>query len=193
MVIVWELPIAPATMREQFAGTEKARLRLGLQHSLKVEGLEKLSELNNSTFSSLPESLKLQFSLRPIKVITLSDKSDLGVRFDLFERLNTGGVALTNQEIRACIYRGPLNEFFERIAKRPAFHEVVLLTKRQDEDGTREECVLRFFAFFHRYKSFDHSVVVFLNQYMKEASLSFDFNTNEKLFLNTFVYIFTYD
>lgn len=154
--------------------------------SLCIEGLEKLSELNGSTFSSLPDSLRLQFSLRPIKVITLSDKSDLGVRFDLFERLNTGGVALTNQEIRACIYRGPLNEFFDRIAKTPDFHKVVLLTQRQEEDGTREECVLRFFAFFHRYKTFDHSVVDFLNLYMKDALTSFTYETNEKLFLDTF-------
>ena len=94
-------------------------MRLALRDPLRIEALEKLSELNGATFSSLPDSLKLQFSLRPIKVITLSDKSDLGVRFDLFERLNTGGVALTNQEIRACIYRGPLNEFFDRLRSMP--------------------------------------------------------------------------
>ena len=170
----------------QFAGTENARMRLALRDPLRIEALEKLSELNGATFSSLPDSLKLQFSLRPIKVITLSDKSDLGVRFDLFERLNTGGVALTNQEIRACIYRGPLNEFFDRVGKSADFHKVVLLTERQEEDGTREECVLRFFAFLHRYKSFEHSVVTFLNEYMKEASLSFDYDANEKLFLIAF-------
>src|ERR1017187_3309631 len=134
----------------QFAGTENARLRLALRDPLRIDALEKLSELNGSTFSSLPDSLKLQFSLRPIKVITLSDKSDLGVRFDLFERLNTGGVALTNQEIRACIYRGPFNEFLERLARLPDFHKVVRLTQRQEKDGTREECALRFFAFRHQ-------------------------------------------
>jgi hypothetical protein len=170
----------------QFAGTDAARARLALREPLNINGLEKLSELNDATFLSLPDSLKLQFGLRPIKVITLSDKSDLGVRFDLFERLNTGGVALTNQEIRACIYRGPLNEFLDRLAKTPDFHKVVLLTQRQDEDGTREECVLRFFAYLHRYRRFDHSVVEFLNDYMKEASASFDYDANEKLFLGTF-------
>ncbi len=170
----------------QFAGSDKARGRLTLPTPLKIEALEKLSKLNGFTFESLPESLKRQFSLRPVKVITLSDKSDLGVRFDLFERLNTGGVALTNQEIRACIYRGPLNQFLEHIAKRPEFHKVVLLTKRQEEDGTREECALRFFAFFHRYNSFEHSVVDFLNSYMKEAPASFDYMADEARFIETF-------
>ena len=107
--------------------------------------LEKLNELNGSTFPQLPESIRLQFSLRPIEAITLSDKSDLVVRFDLFERLNTGGVAPTNQGIRACIYRGQFNEFLERLAKASGFHKVVRLTQRQEEDGTREECVSAFF------------------------------------------------
>ena len=97
----------------------KARLRLGLQAPLRIRGLEKLSELNDSTFSSLPDSLKLQFGLRPIKVITLSDKTNLGVRFDLFERLNTGGVVLTNQEILGTHIPWSLNESFERISTTP--------------------------------------------------------------------------
>ena len=170
----------------QFAGTKKARERLLLQKPLALEDLEKLSELNGTVFSDLPDSLQLQFGLRPIKVITLSDKSDLVVRFDLFERLNTGGVALTNQEIRACIFRGPFNEFLERLAKSSEFHKVVRLTERQAHDGTREECVLRFFAYLHRYKTFVHSVVDFLNDYMKGASTSFDFDANEELFSKTF-------
>jgi len=110
----------------------------------------------------------------------------LVVRFDLFERLNTGGVALTNQEIRACIYRGQFNEFLERMAKDPGFRAVVRLTQRQEEDGTREECVLRFFAFLHQYERFVHSVVTFLNDYMREASASFQYEAGEKLFRQTF-------
>ena len=170
----------------QFAGTPEARTKLSLHESLALDELEKLSELNGMTFANLPESLKLQFRHRPIKVITLSDKSDLVVRFDLFERLNTGGVALTNQEIRACIYRGELNAFLERMAKTPDFLKTLKLTQAQERDGTREECVLRFFAFLYRYQEFVHSVVDFLNDYMKNASESFEYAANEKLFLNTF-------
>lgn len=170
----------------QYAGGEKARARLGLQTPLLVDGLDKLSELNGTTFFDLPESIRLQFLLRPIKVITLSDKSDLVVRFDLFERLNTGGVALTNQEIRACIYRGQFNEFLERLAKDADFRNVVRLTQRQEADGTREECVLRFFAFLHNYKLFVHSVVQFLNEYMRDAPASFQYEANEKCFRETF-------
>ena len=170
----------------QFAGTEGIRTKLGLHKPLTLVRLDKLSALNGMTFADLPEGLKLQFRHRPIKVITLSDKSDHVVRFDLFERLNTGGVILTNQEIRGCIYRGEFNAFLERMAKTPAFLKTVKLTRRQQRDGTREECVLRFFAFLYRYQKFVHSVVDFLNAYMQDASKSFEYAANEKLFLDTF-------
>jgi hypothetical protein len=184
----WELVdgVQRLSTLTQFAGNEKARKRLKIEHPLVLQNLKKLSELDSSTFAQLPGSHKLQFLLRPIKVITLSDKSDLAVRFDLFERLNTGGEALTDQEIRACIYRGPFNEFLERMAKSKEFHKVVRLTDRQEKDGTREECVLRFFAFLHQYKSFVHSVVDFLNDYTAAASKSFDYSANEELFTRTF-------
>lgn len=170
----------------QFAGTPESRRRLELSEPLMLSELTKLTEMNGSSFAQLPTSLRLQFSLRPVKVITLSDKSDLAVRFDLFERLNTGGVALSNQEIRACIFRGAFNDFLERLAQSSHFQKVVRLPKSQMLDGTREECVLRFFAFLHKYKTFDHSVVEFLNNYMKEASSTFDFEENEQLFEHTF-------
>lgn len=170
----------------QFAGTAGARAKLQLTEPLVLEGLQKLSESNGLRFEDLADSLQLHFKNRPIKVITLSDKSDLVVRFDLFERLNTGGVALTNQEIRACIYRGPFNSFLKKMASSANFKSVVRLTDTQERDGTREECVLRFFAFLHRYKQFEHSVVDFLNNYMDNASKSFDYIARGKIFSKTF-------
>jgi len=168
-----------------FAGSDMAREKLGIKTRLELDGLEKLSTFNRS-FDSLPKSVQLHFSLRPIKVTTLSDKSDLIVRFDLFERLNTGGVALTDQEIRACIYRGPFNDLLERLAADKNFRKTVRLPEAKEKDGTREEYVLRFFAYLHRYKKFEHSVVEFLNFYMRDASLSFDYAANEQLFRKTF-------
>ena len=90
----------------QFSGTDDDRKILKLKEPLCLEGLEKLTAFNGMCFLDLPRSVQLHFQNRPIKVVTLSDKSDDVVRFDLFERLNTGGVTLTNQEIRSCIFRG---------------------------------------------------------------------------------------
>ena len=170
----------------QFAGSEEARKQLEIDEPLTITEVRKLSSLNELSFDQLPDSLKLHFNTRPIKIITLSDKSDTIVRFDLFERLNKGGVSLTNQEIRSCVYRGRFAHFIDELSDNTDFRKVVCLRNSQEDDGTREECVLRFFSFLHRYKHFDHSVVDFLNDYMEISSKSFQYRAGRSLFNRTF-------
>ena len=170
----------------KFAGCEELRKKLGLKDPLSLEGLEKLESFNGCAFQDLPQSIRLQFLNRSLKVVTLSDKSDDIVRFDLFERLNRGGVSLTDQEIRDCVFRGPFANLLETLAKDDNFRKVVKLTASQDQDGTREECVLRFFAFLENYKNFVHSVRDFLNDYMRSASKKFDLVNGERVFRSTF-------
>jgi Protein of unknown function DUF262 len=175
-----------------FAGSEEAKKRTIIKNKktnldpFKLEGLRKLETFNNKLFEQLPKSVQLDFLLKPMKITTLSDKSDLNVRFDLFERLNTGGVALTDQEIRSCVYRGKFNDFLKTLVKSNDFSEVVKLNETKNSDGTREEFVLRFFAFYYNYKNFDHSVVDFLNEYMESATKKFEFDENKGLFNKTF-------
>lgn len=169
-----------------FAGSISARTKLKFKSELELRGLEKLTVFNGLNLNSLPKSVQLDFLLKPIKITTLSDKSDTDVRFDLFERLNKGGIALTNQEIRSCVFRGKFNEFIQRLSKEEDFVAVTRVNDAQKKDGTQEEYVLRFFAYLNNYKAFDHSVVEFLNHYMRDASKKFDYKGGEKLFKDTF-------
>lgn len=171
----------------KFCGNDAMRERMNLGVPLQLDGLEKLTEFTGLAYQDLPKSIQLHFMTRPVKVVTLSDKSDKVVRFDLFERLNTGGVVLTPHEIRDCVYRGEFADFLEKLAPDQNFKKVVRLTQKQEKDGTREECVLRFFAYLHDYKNFVHSVVGFLNDYMDKASKSFDYDEGEAVFRKTFL------
>lgn len=169
-----------------FAAEENIRRSFGLGPPLVLNGLRKLSDYNGLTFARLPQPAQLQFLLKPLKVTTISDKSDLTVRFDLFERLNTGGVLLTKQEIRACIYRGEFNDFLREMAQLSQFRKVVKLPRNKESDGTREEYVLRFFAYRDGYKTFEHLVVEFLNRYMEKAARSFEYEKNRESFIEVF-------
>lgn len=170
----------------KFAGDADLRNQLDLNGQLVLNELQKLSDFTGLTFETLPPPLQLHFLTRPVKVITLNDKSDMVVRYDLFERLNTGGVALSPQEIRDCVYRGTFAERLENWAKQPNFRSAVKLTPLQQRDATGEECVLRFFAYLHGYKDFDHNVTEFLNQYMESASKEFDYQQGDAIFSKTF-------
>jgi len=153
----------------KFAGDEKLRAKLNLNGALRLQEMQKITKFNGATFTSLPPNIQQHIRTRPLKVVTLNDKSDRVVRFDLFERLNTGGIILTQQEIRACVYGGKFADLLETLSDTDDFKVVVKLSERQWKDGTADECVLRFFAFIDRYNKFEHSVKEFLNSYMKDA------------------------
>jgi hypothetical protein len=170
----------------KFAGEPELREKLKVGGALVLSELQKLSQFEGMVYADLPPHIQLHFRTRPLKVITLNDKSDNIVRYDLFERLNTGGVALSAQEIRDCVYQGPFAQKLEELAKAPDFRKVLKLTPLQQRDGTAEECVLRFFAFLDRYKNFVHSVTSFLNDYMSDSNKQFDYAAKEQVFLTTF-------
>lgn len=171
----------------KFGGSELLRSNVNVGDSLRLTGLQKLTHLNGYEFTDLPRSLQTHLKTRPLKVVTLTDKSDNIVRYDLFERLNTGGIDLSNQEIRDCVFQGEFADFIGGLAKSDEFTTVLKLTSRQKSDGTDTECVLRFFAYLDRYKKFDHLVKGFLNEYMEDATKKFDYKAKEALFHETFI------
>lgn len=149
-----------------FCAPDEFLSQIGKKKPLVLKDLKKLTQLNNQSFGQLPKPVQLSFLLRPIRVTTLNDKSDAGVRYDLFERLNTGGVALHPQEIRNCVFRGKLRDLLKDLAGDAFFKKVVRLADNEQQTAMYEECILRFFAFLEGYKTFDHSVIDFLNDYM---------------------------
>lgn len=141
-------------------------------HELTITGLEKVPSLNGKKFSDLPETLKLNFLTRPVRITVLNDLSDYQVRFDLFERLNTGGIILHQQEIRNCVFQGKFNEFIKSCAADERLRKVFKKSNR-DGRGNMEEIVLKFFAYFEHRDAFKHSVKEFLNEYMEDKTKAF--------------------
>lgn len=174
-----------------FVGTEEERQFLDSYEEnngpLRLEGLTKLTEFNGLCFTELPLDVQTKLRLTTIKVTTLSDKSDKNVRFDLFERLNKGGVSLSDQEIRSCVYRGRFNDFIKEMSENGDFCKVVNISDSKEIDGTKEELVLRFFAYTYDLNSFEHSVKEFLNSYMYKADKKFDYKYNKEMFCKVFM------
>jgi hypothetical protein len=172
-----------------FKGGPKLLEKIGRNTPLSITTLDKLPDMKELSFSDLPSSLQLMFSTRPIRVTVLNDKSDLSVRFDLFQRLNTGGVSLSDQEIRNCVYRGLFNNDIKMCSMNKNFRATVKLKPIDEKNGMAEELVLRFFAYLNNYRKFDHSVKDFLNGYMKtHVNATLD-PIEKQIFENTFAFI----
>jgi hypothetical protein len=148
---------------------------------LKLEGLQKLTDFNSLTHEDLPTPIQLYFSKRPLRITALSDKSDHEIRFEVFERLNKGGMTLTPQEVRACIYRGEFAELLRELALSDHLKSLIKLQTAYVNDGTKEELILKFFAYLHKSDCFKGDVKGFLNDYMLDAKTSFDITQGRTL------------
>lgn len=156
---------------------------------LRLQGLETLDQLNGLTYSELPSSLQRYFGRQPLQVISLTDKSDRAVRFDLFERLNAGAIALSAQEVRAAVYRGGFNDLLEELSDYPSFKALLKLQEVNKHDGTAAEQVLKFFAYKNHQAHFTGSVTHFLNSYAEIANDTFDYQLERGIFEGAFDFL----
>lgn len=149
---------------------------------LRLTRLEKLDQLNGCDWRGLSEELQRYFGRATLQVISLTDRSNEEVRFELFERLNAGSIRLSPQEVRACIFRGKFNRFIEELSVTEDFAKLLKLEKSNKSDGTAAEEVLKFFAYKNARGAFDGRVTEFLNEYMKSARDTFEYAHEEELF-----------
>ena len=87
--------------------------------------------------------------LQEVEILKWDSSYDM--RYELFNRLNTGGTPLTQQEIRNCIFRdisSKFNDFLHELAGNAEFKRTVLLSHEQNDCLFNEGLVLRFFALF---------------------------------------------
>ncbi|MFE1584164.1 DUF262 domain-containing protein [Streptomyces sp. NPDC058737] len=158
---------------------------------LKLTKLKTLQGFCDLKFEDLPRPIKMTLERRYLRIQVLSDKSDPEVRFELFRRLNAGAIALTSQEIRSCIFRGPFHEMLEELAQVPSFKQLLKLQRLNQTNGTAEEVVLKFFTYLDRAEQFDGKVSEFLNRYMRDRSNDTDLEADRRLFISVVDYLYS--
>ncbi len=129
-------------------------------------GLTAYADLNKKHFSELEQRLQNAIQYYAIRVITILSDSDPDLKFDLFERLNTGAVSLNEMELRNCLYRGSYMSLLKELAADEEFRKL-LGFKEVPKRMQDVELVLRFAAFYH--KHYDHykaSMKSFFNEDM---------------------------
>lgn len=83
--------------------------------------------------------------------------------YSIFERLNTGGVSLEPQEIRASIYYGPLSDLLSALNDRNSWRVMFGPKHSRMRD---QELILRFFALLYDRESYEPPMKGFLNRFM---------------------------
>lgn len=119
---------------------------------LRLCDLEIFPDINGMSFDDLPNELRNVLRTRPtLRAIIILKQSDARIKFEVFQRLNTGGIRLNPQEIRNSAYTGPLNDLILELSEHPLFHKLLGVKKKATSSIYQEmrdvEFVLRFFTF----------------------------------------------
>jgi Protein of unknown function DUF262/HNH endonuclease len=139
-----------------------------LDGKLKLKGLRVREELNGLKFAELSKGAQSAIKKTPLRAITIKRESDKDLKFEIFERLNSGSVALNDQELRNCIYRGPYIRLLKELSEDPDFRTLLNLSG-PDKRMRDVEMVLRFAAFYHAtYLKFSPPMKSFMNSEMEE-------------------------
>lgn len=125
----------------------------------------------------LPPFLIRRLEERTIKCLRIDSTADSQVKFDIFERLNSGSIQLKPQELRNAIFGGPFNDCLKRLAKSPNFRSLLNINQNSPDDNERvktmgdAEMVLRLFSFSNGgYIEYRKGFMQFLTIKMREFS-----------------------
>jgi len=127
--------------------------------ALRLTKLESFVGINGLTFSELPDDLQNALQIRPyVRVVTLLKQSDPALKFEVFTRLNRGGEAMLDQELRKVAYRGPLsNAIFELAETNTPLRRQLKIKSDSSKPFTLmedAEYVLRFFTLSESWRTF---------------------------------------
>lgn len=95
--------------------------KLPFGKDFRLSKLNVFTELNGQFFKDLQEETQNKIQYYKIRTITFKKESDSDLKFEVFERLNTGAVSLNDQELRNCIYRGSYNDLLWKLSQDKTF------------------------------------------------------------------------
>lgn len=155
-----------------------------------IEG-DKVPALEGFTYETMPELFKRSLKRATCRVEILNWNSNYDMRFELFNRLNTGGSPLTPQEIRNCIYRDistKFNDFLKDISENSDFRELICLSDEQIELLYHEELALRFISLYQNRDNVKSGLAHHMTEFMKQALNNdvFDYEKYKTIFANVF-------
>ncbi|WP_211213788.1 DUF262 domain-containing protein [Desulfomonile tiedjei] len=164
-----------------------------------LKGLQYWTELHGRTYSTLPSKVRDGIDRRYISSIILltetasNEEQAAQLKKMVFERLNSGGVALSNQETRNAVYDGPLNQLCLELSKNQEFRSMWRIPNKplpesEDDDEFEDktsnmgrsmyekmedvELVLRFFAYrqIHSFPGGLNRISALLDRFLIEGN-----------------------
>lgn len=134
----------------------------------KLSGLKVFKDLDKKKFSQLSDEYQEKITECKIRTITFKQGSYEDLKFEVFERLNSGSVKLNDQELRNCMYRGRYNDLLRELSKDTDYMKIMGYSGPH-ERMRDVEYVLRFASFYNQtYLHYSPPMKKFMNREMEQ-------------------------
>lgn len=148
-------------------------INLYLKDGFALKELRAYPELENYRFSDLDPRFQRHIKNRTLRCIVILKETHPQIKFDVFQRLNTGAVQLNPQELRHGISYGRLIKTIDELADLPEWKAITGIYN--DKRMKSSELILRFFALSYSITKYSKPLVAFLNKFAEEHK-----NVNEE-------------
>lgn len=138
-------------------------LKRFLEDVFPLSGLTSYPELSGLKYSQLDTRFQRHISNRVLRCTVILKETHPQVKFDVFERLNSGAVALTRQELRHGLYFGKLLKTAAEIAKTLKLESH--FGARKDKRMKAEELVIRYWALSEGIAAYEKPLATFISNY----------------------------
>lgn len=145
-------------------------------------------EFEGRTYEELDSEMQKRFDYALMRVTIFKQnepKDSMESVYEVFSRLNTGGLKLTAHEVRNAVIRGKINQFISDLNNNDDWR-ALYGKKNTDIHMKDEELIVRFFALYDSLGTYERPMVDFLNHYMdlhKDEPENW-FETRRQLFIS---------
>lgn len=129
-------------------------------------GLTSYPELSGLKYSQLDKRFQRHISNRVLRCTVILKETHPQVKFDVFERLNSGAVALTRQELRHGLYYGSLLKEAASVATDLKLERH--FGGRKDKRMKAEELVIRYWALSEGIGAYEKPLASFISSYAEK-------------------------
>ena len=137
-----------------------------VEDKLKLKGLEFMTDLEEMKFSQLPRSLQRRIEETNINAYLINPATPNNVKYNIFKRINTGGLILEAQEIRNALFQGQATKFLTTMSKTEEFLIATDGSIKSDRMLDCEFC-LRYVSFTNLLERYNGNMDTFLSEGME--------------------------
>ncbi len=143
--------------------------RIFLDKTLRLSGLEYITELDGFNWDELPRSFQRRIEETDVTIILISPGTPEDVKYNIFKRINTGGLPLSDQEIRHALNDGKASPTLIELVEELDFKSTWVKRNVDNKRMGFNELVLRAFSvwFLSEKTIYELSIDEYLSEGMK--------------------------